>query len=566
MPPVRSSLCAMAAPFILLAACSGAATSGTGGSGPGPGGAGGSAGASTEPAIGPLAFRRLTSDQYASSIHDVLGQAIDVPERIDEDDRRAGLNAVGATFAGITASAFEKYEAAARDIASQALGPALRDSTLPCEPASDTAADDDCAKWFIESTGGRLFRRPLTDDELSTRVALAREATETLGDFYRGLELSLASLLSSPHFLFRVELAEPDPANPEQQRVTAHTIASRLSYLLWNTTPDDTLLDMAESGALYERDVLTAEVERMLASERLQAGTRSFFTDVYDFSSFDRGLVSKDSVLFPSFTEALAVEAKEQTLRTIVAHLAADQDYRDLFTTRDTFVTPMLAELYGDSSDPGWRPYELDPAGPRAGILSHASFMSLLAHPGRSSPTLRGKFVREVLLCQDIPTPPADIDFSIVEDVNGELRTARERLDAHVSNEGCARCHNLTDPIGLAFENFDAIGAYRLRENGVTIDASGELDGVDYDDAVGLSQALRAHPSLGSCLAQTMYRYALGRDATPAEWALLDELAQKFAAADYRVSTLVEEIVLSESFLRTTGPLEAVVIDSEEVP
>jgi hypothetical protein len=183
--------------------------------------------------------------------------------------------------------------------------------------------------------------------------------------------------------------------------------------------------------------------------------------------------------------------------------------------------------------------------------------MAITAHPGRSSATLRGKFVREVLLCQDIPDPPANVDFSIVENTSGELRTARERLGEHVTNDACAGCHTLMDPIGLAFENFDAIGAYRTQENGANIDASGNLDGQRYDDAIGMGQALRDHESLGPCMTRNLYRYAVGRNPVSGEQVLLTFLDERFAASGYRWGSLIDALVLSDGFLTASGQREA---------
>ncbi len=519
------------------------------------------AGVPSGPAVeaGPIALRRLTTEQYTNSVHDVLGEHITVPGRIDPDERRSGLLSVGSTFAGVTPSGFEKYEAAATIIAEEALDISHRAELVPCEPASTASNDDVCARQFIEQAGRRLFRRSLTEEEVQSRVDVAGNAARVLEDFYQGLELVLSSFLVSPDFLFRVENAEPDPSRAGELRLTAGTIASRLSFLLWNTTPDDELLDLAETDELLEQDVLVAQTDRLLESPRAEVGLRALFSDMYDFRQFDDGLVNKDATLFPAYTQTIAEDAKEQTLRTIVDHLTGGQDYRDLFTTRQSFLTRELGQLYRVPviTASGWEPHTFEESLPRAGLLSHASILALHSHPGRSSATLRGKFVREVVLCQDVPTPPADIDFSIVQDTTGELKTARERLEAHVTNEACAGCHNLMDPIGLAFENFDAIGVFREQENGVTIDASGELDGVEYDSPVGVGEALYDHPELGPCLVRTLFRYTVGRDPVPSEWPLLDFLGQQFAGADFRVNHLVRQIVLSDGFLKTSGPREA---------
>lgn len=513
-------------------------------------------GASPAVDAGPIALRRLTTEQYTASVLDVLGEHITVPSRIDPDERRDGLLSVGSTFAGVTPSGFEKYEAAATVIAEQALDAEHRDALVGCTPSDVSRADDACAEQFLSAVGRKLFRRGLRDDEIARRVAIARESTAALGDFYQGLGLALTSLLVSPDFLFRVERAEADPNDDSRLRLTAETVAARLSFLLWNTTPDDELLDAARDGTLLERETLIAQVDRLLASSRAEVGLRSLFSDVYDFRQFDDGLVNKDAALFPAFTQTIAQDSKEQTLRTIVDHLTSGRDYRDLFTTRRTYLSRELGQVYQVPvvAASGFELHVFGDSVPRAGLLSHVSIMSLHAQAGRSSATLRGKFVREALLCQDVPTPPADVDFSIVENTEGELRTARERLETHVTNESCAGCHNLMDPIGLAFENFDAMGAFRETENGATIDASGELDGVTYDGPLEAGAALRDHPDLGACFVRTLFRYTVGREAVPSEWPLLDYLGERFAEAGFVADDLVREIVLSDGFLTTSGP------------
>lgn len=508
---------------------------------------------------GPVALRRLTAQQFTQSIRDVLGEHIAVPRRIDPDDRRAGLIAVGASFASVTPSGFEKYEAASTAVAEQALDPEHRDELVRCQPTAPTSGDPECARTFIERVGRQLFRRSLTTEELQARVEIANQAASALGDFYAGLELALTSLLTSPEFLFRVEEAEPSSNDPSTTRLTSVSMAARLSYFLWNTTPDDELLAAAEDGALVDENRLAEQVERLLASPKLEAGIRSFFSDLYDFKQFDDGLVRKDAALFPAYTQTLADQAKEQTLRTIVAHLTAEKDFRDLFTTSESFMTRTLGVVYRVPvpTPSGWEPYIFPEDARRAGLLSHVSFNALYSHPGRSSATLRGKFVREVLLCQDIPTPPANVDFSIVENTTGELRTARDRLERHVSNDACAGCHRLMDPVGLALESFDAIGMLRETENDALIDTSGELDGVAYEDAAGMGRALRDHPALGPCLVRNLYRAAVGRDLESGEEPLLSYLSHRFARTQYRVTELLREIVLSDGFRATSGPREA---------
>ena len=506
---------------------------------------------------GPLAMRRLTATQYQATIADVLGPDLTVAGRIEPDNRRSGLLAVGASFVSVTGAGFEQYDAIARNLAEQALAADQRDALMPCSPAASTQPDDACAEAFIRAVGGRLLRRPLTETEIAARVAVAGSAAAALGDFHQGLEAALTSLLLSPEFLFRLETAEPDPSEPRRERLTSAALASRLSYFLWNSTPDDALLDAAARDELIDDAGLAAHVDRLLASPRVEEAVRAFFSDLYGFDEIEDGLVRKDPTLFPAFSQALIDDAREQTLRVIIEHLLADDgDYRDLFTTRRSFMTRTLGLVYQVPvrSPVGWEPHLFPPAGARAGLLTHVSLLALRSHPGRSSPTLRGKFVREVLLCTDVPPPPGDIDFSEFAEEGGEnRRTARERLTVHVAEEVCAGCHALMDPIGLGLEQLDGIGAQRDSENGAAIDASGELNGVPFDDAVGLGEALSRDPGLGPCFVESLYKYAVGRDVVDDERDWLNAEQARLERDGYRMRELLRLIALSEAFRTTSG-------------
>jgi len=504
---------------------------------------------------GAIAMRRLTAAQYKASIADVLGSDIVVAGRMEPDNRRDGLLAVGASYVSVTGAGFEQYEAIARNVAEQALDAAHRDALLPCRPSGVT--DDECAAQFIRTIGSRLVRRPLTEEEVAARVALANTAATALGDFHAGLQTALTALLLSPEFLFRVEIAEPDPGVPQRQRLTDATMASRLSYLLWNSTPDAELIDAVGRGELLDDDGLARQADRLLASPRLEESVRAFFSDLFGFDEIEAGLVRKDPELFPAFSQALINDAREQTLRVIADHLlAADGDYRDLYTTRRSFMTRTLGIVYRvpvRSAD-GWEPYQFPADSGRAGLLTHVSLLALRSHPGRSSPTLRGKFVREVLLCTDVPPPPGDIDFSMFAQEGGEnRRTARERLTAHQTNEVCAGCHSLMDPIGLGLEEMDGIGVYRQTENGAPIDPSGELNGASFADAVELGEVLSRDPGLGPCFVESLYRYAVGRDIDPGEWAWLSTVESELQRSGYHWRDVLRTIVLSDAFRTTSG-------------
>ncbi len=517
---------------------------------------------------GPVAMRRLTETQYRASVADILGDGLSIAGRIEPDNRRSGLLAVGSSYVSVTAAGFEQYESIARSLAEQALAPERRADFVPCEPADGGPVDADCAAMFIRKVGGRLLRRPLTDAEVESRVAIAAEAGATLGDFYAGLELVLTTLLVSPDFLFRIE--DVESGSSDAQRLTSRAMATRLSYFLWNSTPDEELQRAAEAGELIDDEGVATQVDRMLESPRIEDSVRAFFGDLYSFEDIEQGLVSKDPTLFPAFTQDLIGDAGEQTLRVIVDHmLTSDGDYRDLFTTRQSFMTRKLGVVYRVpvAATEGWEPFEFPADGERAGILTHLSLLALHSHPGRSSPTLRGKFVREVLLCQDVPPPPGDIDFASFSDASTpNRRTARQRLEAHVANPACAGCHGLMDPIGLALEQLDGIGALRTEENGATIDPTGELDGVSYTDARGLGVVLSRHPALGPCFVRSFFRYATGRDTVEGEEPFLVSLEQRMSGLGYRMRDLMRTIALSDAFRLASGTRDAEVVLETPVP
>ena len=473
-----------------------------------------------------ITFVRLTAEQYRNSIRDIFGDSIEITgNAIAAGVREAGLMAVGGRRLTLSSSEVESYEVLALDVASQVMSPSRRNTLIPCRPENENVFDGDCAREFISTVGFHLFRRPLSEYEIGSYSAMASKATESLGGFYIGLQAALVGMMVSPDFLFRIERSVPSQETPGIRRLDAWSRASRLSFFLWNTTPSPALLQAAESGELMFEAGLDEQVQQMIASPRIEDGLRAFFSDMLAFDRFDT--LDIDTTLYPKFTKNVEDEAREQTLRTIADHLLEqDVDYRDLFDSRKTFLTPALAALYGVPisirQEMGglvpWVPYEYPEDHIRVGLLGQATFLSLFSHPGASSPTLRGKAVREHLLCQTIPPPPGDVDFSLVRDTdNPEFRTARDRLTEHRNNPTCAGCHTLMDPIGLALEIFDASGVFRNMENGALIDTSGQWLGQEYSDVRELTLMLKKDPTLTSCLVQRAYNYGTAREPTPSE-------------------------------------------------
>ncbi|MEO5604919.1 MAG: DUF1592 domain-containing protein [Novosphingobium sp.] len=507
------------------------------------------------PAGGPLVMRRLTESQYRATIADVFAPDVPIAGRFERGLREEGLIAVGTSHGGMSAFSIEQYDTSARGIAADVTSEKRRAQFVPCQPKSATVFDKACATAFIDKYGPQLFRRPLARDEQARFVEVARLAQQRLGGFYQGLEYTLIGMLDSPHFLLRIERAERDPQHAGQQRLDAWSKATRLSYFLTNSAPDTELLRAAGQGELDTDQGMARQVDRLIASPRVEGAVRSFFWDMLYFDGFSD--LFKDPTIYPAYTVAAARDAQEQTLKTIVAHLVTDRgDYRELFTTRTSYLTRPLGIIYRVpvAERNGWEKVEFPVDSQRSGILTDLSTLALHSHPGRSSPTLRGKSVREVFMCAKVPDPPANVNFTALDAVSKPNSTARTRLAEHNENPVCAGCHKLTDPIGFTLESFDGAGIFRAKENGVDLDLSGSLDGVKFTGAPGLGKALHDNPSVPMCLTNKLYRSAVGRDVATTEEPFLEYLTASFAQNGFRVIDLMRTIALSKTFYSVTMP------------
>ncbi|WP_439134272.1 DUF1592 domain-containing protein [Pseudomaricurvus sp.] len=512
----------------------------------------------TEPEAvgGPALLRRLTESQYRKSISDIFGPDVPVVARFERALRAEGLVAVGTSEAGLSSFAMEQYDSAAQSVADIVFSEGSRAKYMPCQPEMASQFDESCAEAFVSEYGPQLFRRPLTDEQINRYTTVARLGTEKLGNFYEGMKFALVGMMTAPQFLLRIEHTQPQESEKGTRQLDAYSKAERLSYFLTNSTPDQELMRAAESGELDTEEGLSRQVDRLITSPGFETAVRAFFRDMLEFDLFDD--LAKDSSIYPAYNSTVAADSQEQTLKDIV-HLLVDQhgDYRDLFTLEESFMSRALGVVYRQPvvSRDGWEQQKLSHNGERLGIQSQVSFLALHSHPGRSSPTLRGEAVRSVFLCQEVPDPPADIDFSIVQEPSStNMPTARDRLHLHNSEPACAGCHKVMDPVGFALENFDGLGAFRTHENETLIDTSGFLDGMAYDDAKGLAQALHDHPETPRCVVERMYRFAVGRDTEWYERSYMDYLIDEFAASDYRVPELMRVIALSNNFFTIAEP------------
>lgn len=501
----------------------------------------------------PSGLRRLTRSQYLASVRASFGDIVlPRPSDLEPDNPLEGLIAAGTTVTTISPLGVERYEAAAYDIAEQAMEPARRDRIVHCVPSG--ARDEACASSTLASLGRSLYRRELSEIELSEVTQLAAHAGQTLGDFYDGLEFGIALLLQSPSFLFREELGVPiDPAVPEQLRYAGHELASRMAYFLWNAPPDDDLLAAAASGALETEDGVREEASRMLLDGRAQEGVRAFVEDWLNLRELDR--MVKDPTVFVHASPDVGPAAREETVRGFQNLVFfEEQDIREIMTTRVTFVNRRLAAIY-DVRAPRdeFTRIELPADGPRVGLLGQIGVLAPNAHPTATSPTRRGAFVRERLLCEHVAAPPANVDTAIPEP-SATARTLRERLIAHQEVEVCASCHVTLDGVGFGLEGFDSLGRVRSTENGAPIDTTGELDGAHYADARALAELVRRNPRFPQCMATQAYRVAVGRHETEGERGELRRIYTRFANGGFYFRDLMIEIVASRAFREATAP------------
>jgi hypothetical protein len=509
------------------------------------------------------ALVRITPEEYRRTIRDAFGPAVRVDEnKVQPGFRDEGLLAVGERKLTITSAELERYERLSQDIAAQVVEPRRRDILVQCKPKSEQQSDDACAGQFLKRAGMLLLRRPLTDAELTHFVKIQNTSATQLQSFNRGLASALARLLVDPEFLFRVERTLPDSGSPTKLQLDAYSRASRLSFFLWDSAPDMQLLSAAQSGRLLTEQGLKEQVERMLQSPRMEDGVRTFFIDMLGFDKF--ATLNVDTNAFPRFTKNVQEDAREQTLRTVVDHLLnRNGQYRDLFTTTNTFLTPSLAALYGvalpRAQELGgavpWVPFEFEQNDPYAGILSQVSFLSLNSHPARTSPTLRGKALREIFLCQRVPPPPGEVDFNLVQDTNNpKYKTVRQRLMAHSSEAMCAGCHKITDPMGLSLENFTTAAGFRTTENGADIDTTGALNGKNFDGLKQLAQVVRDDPAATACVIRRAFSYGTARHPDAAERKWLTNLQKEMGPDGVTWRELMRRVALAPDFF--SAPVE----------
>ncbi|RZV51003.1 MAG: DUF1592 domain-containing protein [Deltaproteobacteria bacterium] len=498
-------------------------------------------------------IRRLTRFEYNRTVRDLLGDTSNPADVLPPEEEVAGFNNQAAA---LTSSdlLIEQYMKVAEDVSARAVG--NMSALIPdCDP--DLDGNDACAASFIEDFGKRAFRRPLSQPELDRFKSVFdwAIADADLGRFEDGIEVLLQVMLQSPSFLYRPELGDQTPIEGDVVPFTSWEMATKLSYMLWNTMPDDALFAAAEADELRTKEQIAAHAARMIEDEKARDLVRNFHTQWLQLTHLDS--VTKDTGIYPAYQSSLRELWKEE-VQTFVEQvvLEGDGSLETLLTADYSFMNEELASFYGDDvldsvAGTEFRQVQLDPAR-RAGFLTSAGLMATHANINQSSPVFRGKFVREQLMCNTLPLPPNDL---VIEPPQLDpTKTTKEQFEEIGANPACAGCHTLMNPIGFIFEHYDGIGQWREQQNGKNIDATGEvvqtddIDG-DYDGAVELAAALAGSTQVRECVSSQWFRFAYNRTVTPEDSCSVEQLNDVFRASGFSIKALLVALTQTNAFL-----------------
>ncbi len=501
---------------------------------------------------GRVTLRRLNRAEYNNTIRDLLGIDFRPADDFPADDVGYGFDNIGDVLS-LPPLLMEKYLAAAEKIVDKAFAdPAARKRilTVPFE-------NEEAARRILRAFAERAYRRPVREDELGRLVRFVELAQKNGDSFETGVRLALQAVLVSPHFLFRVE---PDrrPNDPRAVRdLNDFELATRLSYFLWSSMPDDELFRLARERGLRKSGVLEAQVRRMLKDPRSRALTDNFagqWLQTRNLKGF-----APDPGLFPSFDEKLRSAMRKETELFFECVVREDRSVLDFLDSDFTFLNERLAKHYGIPGVQGdeFRKVTLTGAAraARGGVLTQATVLAVTSNPTRTSPVKRGKWILENILGTPPPPPPPGVE-ELQEGKDVELKgSLRQRMEQHRADPSCATCHQRMDPLGFGFENFDAVGAWRDREGKHAIDPSGVLpNGQSFAGPAELKAILKGRSdAFARCLAEKMLTYALGRGVERSDRCAVDEIARNLAREQYKFSALVIQIVKSDPFQKRRG-------------
>lgn len=498
----------------------------------------------------PTPTRLLTREEYNNTLRDLLGDTTRPASVFPQEPRALGFENNAATHR-VNPLLVRLYLNAAEDVAARAVRE-RRARLVPCDEA--TIGIEACADAFLAAFVRRAYRRAPTGEELSALETFFH-AVLAQRDFDTAIEWTVQVVLQSPQFLYRIEPGVPngDAAFP----LSGEEIASRLSYFLWSTMPDDALLEAASRGELSTAAGVERHARRMLDDPKAHDAVASFFRQWLELEDVERA--EKDPLAHPGFSSAVSASWRRSLELFTQQVVFGEGTLEALLSSTSLHVDAHLAPLYGLPAPEGPGFHRVDGAPWRRGLLTQPGLLAALSGPLESSPVRRGVFVREKLLCQDLPPPPPNVPL-LPPDPDPEA-TTRERFAEHTANPACAGCHQLIDPVGFGFERYDALGRYRERDNGQPVSAQGELTGVDdpaiagtFDGALELSGRLAQSPLVHQCMVTHWFRFAVSRAEGAEDECELARVRHRFWRTGGNFKELLVAIVRSEAFRYRAAP------------
>ena len=501
---------------------------------------------------GPAPLRRLTRFEYNNVVRDLFEDdtlpANALPSEVLGNG--FGNDAEEQSVSGLLA---EQYSVVAEDVAERATATPQKLAALAscaADVGADTSASDEdaCARELVTRLATRAYRRPVENAEVDDLMDLRAEIRET-SEFAVSIASVIEAVLQSPDFLYRAEWGVVDEDG--RRRPSSYEMASRLSFFLWGSIPDEDLLAAAESDALLDRDEVRAQAERMLEDPKARRVVRHFFDNLLPISSLSA--LERDEERYPLYSAQIGSLMREETQTFLEREIfEGNISWADALTAPYTYMNEELAAYYGVSGVQGeeFQRVDLDTS-QRLGILTHAGVVSGTIHSNETNPVVRGSFIVQKMMCTTIPLPEGDILDQVKPPDPDWGPTARERFSQHSEDPVCAGCHSLMDPVGFALENYDAIGLWRDRENGVMIDAQGSAPGLegDFDGPTELAQRLAESPETHACFSQHWTNFAYGRTVGDDEDCLRDSIEDAFAASGYDIKQLLVDLTQTEAYL-----------------
>lgn len=508
---------------------------------------------SVEKRPGRVTIRRLNKAEYNNTIRDLTGLDLHLADDFPSDDVGNGFDNIGEVLS-IPPILLEKYIQAAEKIATAIWqDPAIRKQVFPYSPNSESLED----RVFAATENVRLFamkafRRPIREKEAQRFLQLMRDVWERDGTEAEIMQTITVAILSNPNFIFRVEDEPIEEQFDTGEKVGTrflnnYELASRLSYFLWSSMPDERLFELAEQGELVKPTVLVAESQRMLRDPKASALVENFAGQWLQLRDIER--LSPDPTLFPNYSKELGRSMRQETEVFFARLIQEDRNILEFLNADYTYIDGALAKHYGIDGVEGDEFQRVALQSNRRGILTHASILTLTSNPTRTSPVKRGKWILENMLDEPPPPPPPDVPE--LEEGGETLGSLREQMEQHRANPSCAVCHRTMDAIGFGLENFDAVGVWREKDGQDQIDASGQLPGNRvFEGASALMEILSEEKkeAFTRCLAEKLLTYALGRGLGSFDRCAVNDTVESLEKNEYRFSAMIAAIVTSEPF------------------